>query len=184
MISLGYAERYPREVSGLVLVDAAAMGEHPDALQSLQAHAVNLLELPVIRQVADVTFSQLLRTVAAKIGDTEAFAPQPISPAHEHRVLAINMTDGNLQALAGEYLAANGVIEGIDRGLHSIETQAVVIQGNDDHLVRPEHGRELAAKLPNARLEMLYGEHMQPYDDPKAIAAAVRSLRAPQRAQR
>ena len=175
-ISLGYAERYPSEVRGLVLVDAAAAGTHPGAFERLQAHAIKFLQLPVIRQVADVTFSQLLRKVSAEMGDSEAFHPQPVAAAHEQRILAINMTTGNLEALAGEYLAAGGVVAQIDRGLKAIETPAVVIQGDDDQLVKPIYGRRLAAALPHARLEMLYGGHMQPYDHPAAIAAAVRSV--------
>lgn len=175
-ISLGYAERYPHDVRGLVLVDAGAAGQHPDALQEAQARVIQFLQLPVIRQAADATFSQLLRTVSAEIGDSEAFDPQPVAAAHEHRLLAINMTHGNLEALAGEYLAAGGVVDRIDRGLRAIEAPAVVIQGNKDKLVEPIHGHRLAAQLPHARLQMLYGGHMQPYDHPAAIAAVVRSL--------
>ncbi len=179
-ISLGYAERYPRDVRGLVLVDAAAAGQHPGTVQEAQAHLIQVMQLPVVRQVADATFSQLLRTVSAEVGDSEAFAPEPVATAHEHRLLAINMTSGNLEALAGEYLAAGGVVDRIDRRLPTVDMPAIVIQGSDDHLVKPLYGRRLAAKLPDARLEMLYGGHMQPYDHPAAIAAAVRSLRAAQ----
>lgn len=177
-ISLGYAERYPNDVRGLVLVDAAAAGKHPGALQRAQAHVIQFLQLPVIRQVADATFSQLLLTVAAKMGDSEAFAPQPVASAHQHRVLAINMTHGNLEALAGEYEAAGGVVAKIDKRLRSIQAPAIVIQGNKDHLVEPIYGRRLAARLHHARLQMLYGGHMQPYVHPAAIAAAVRGLQA------
>jgi pimeloyl-ACP methyl ester carboxylesterase len=175
-ISLGYAERYPNEVRGLVLVDAAAAGTHPGSLQRLEAHAIKFLQLPVIRQVADATFSQLLRTVSAEMGDSEAFDPEPVAAAHEHRVLAINMTTGNLKALAGEYLAAGGVIERIDRRLHTIEVPAVVIQGEQDQLVKQIYGRRLAAELPHAHLTLLYGGHMQPYVHPAVVAAAIMSL--------
>jgi pimeloyl-ACP methyl ester carboxylesterase len=177
-ISLGYAERYPSEVRGLVLVDAAAAGTHPELMQKMQAHTIQFLQLPVVKQIADATFSQLLRTASAEMGDKEAFNPEPVNAAHEHRILAINMTSGNLEALAGEYLAAGGAIAKIDKGLSSIETSAVVIQGEEDKLVKPVYGRRLAAALPHARLEMLYGGHMQPYVHPAAVAAAARSVEA------
>lgn len=175
-ISLGYAERYPNDLSGLVLVDAAAAGTHPSAFQDVQARTIQFLQLPVIKQIADATFSQLLRKASAEMGDKEAFNPEPVDPAHEHRILAINMTSGNLKALAGEYLAAGEVVEHIDKGLHAIKVPAVVIQGAGDRLVKPMYGRRLAADLPNARLEMLYGGHMQPYDHPAAVAAAIESI--------
>ncbi len=175
-IALGFAERYPRQVRGLVLVDAAAGGTRPDGFEHLQAHVIKALQLPVIKQIANVTFSQLLRKVSAELAESEAFSPQPVNAAHRRRVLAISMTNGNLQALAGEYLAADGVIAQVDRGLGTIRIPSVVIQGDADKFVEPARGRRLAAMLPDARLEMVYGGHMQPYDHPLAIAAAVDSL--------
>jgi pimeloyl-ACP methyl ester carboxylesterase len=175
-ISLGFAERYPSEVRGLVLVDAAAAGQRVGSFTGVQAHVVGFLQLPIIRQVANATFSQLLTTVSVNMGENEAFHPLPVAAAHRHRVLAINMTQRDLEAWAGEILAANGVVAQIDKSLGTIRAPAVVIQGDDDELVKPIYGRRLAAELPNSRLVMLYGGHMQPYDHPAAIAAAVQSI--------
>jgi pimeloyl-ACP methyl ester carboxylesterase len=175
-ISLGLAERYPSDVRGLVLVDAAATGQKIEAFTDVQAHFVKFLQLPVIRQVANATFGQLLITVSVNQEDAEAFHPLPVVAAHRRRVLEINMTHGNLEAWSGEILASTGVIAQIDKGLSGIETPAVVIQGEQDELVNQSHGRKLAATLPHARLVMLYGGHMQPYDHPAAIATAVRGL--------
>jgi len=175
-ISLGFAERYPNDVSGLVLVDAAAAGQKVSGFTDVQAHAVKFLQLPVIRQLANATFGQLLIKVSVNMGESEAFDPLPVIAAHRDRTLEINMTHGNLEAWAGEILASTGVIAQIDKGLSAVETPAVVIQGEQDELVNPAHGRRLAAELPDARLVMLYGGHMQPYDHPDAIAAAVQSL--------
>ena len=175
-ISLGFAERYPSDVRGLVLVDAAAAGQKIGGLTDVQAHAVKFLQLPIIRQIANATFGQLLLTASVNMGDSEAFHPLPVVAAHRHRLLAINMTHGNLEAWAGETLAANGVIAQIDKHFGEIRAPAIVIQGDDDELVKPIYGRRLAAALPGSRLVMVYGGHMQPYDHPATIAAAVASL--------
>jgi len=175
-IALGFAERHPSEVQGLVLVDAAAAGMHLGSFDRIQAHFVQILQLPVIRQLANATFAQLLTTVSVNRTDGEAFHPAPVVSAHRRRVLAINMTRGNLEAFAGEQLAANGVIAQIDTHLGAIAAPAVVIQGENDELVKPVYGRRLAATLPHARLVMVGGGHMAPYTHPDAIAAAVRSL--------
>ena len=177
-VSLAFAERHPGELDGLVLVDAAATCTRNSAYERDQARAVRAIELPVVSQIANATFSQLLRKVSAEAGDGEAFAPDPVAPAHRHRVLAINMKHGNLEAWAGETLAANGVIEALDRGLTRIETPAIVIQGASDHLVKPACARRLARLLAKARLEMVSGGHMVPYTHPQTVAAAVRSLAA------
>ncbi len=175
-ISLGFAERYPSDVRGLVLVNAAAAGQKVGGFTDAQAHFVKFLQLPVIRQVANATFGQLLITVSVNQADAEAFHPLPVVAAHRKRVLEINMTHGNLEAWSGEILASTGVVAQIDKGLGGIEAPTVVIQGEQDELVNQSHGRKLAAALPHARLVMLYGGHMQPYDHPTIIAAAVRSL--------
>lgn len=175
-ISLGFAERYPSEVSGLVLVDAAAAGQKLNAFAQAQAHLVKFLQLPVIRQIANATFGQLLITASVNQAESEAFHPQPVVAAHHERVLEINMTKENLEAWAGEMLEANGVVAQIDKGLSNIKVPAVVVQGEGDELVKAVHGRALAAALPNSRLVMVYGGHMQPYDHPAAVAAAVEGL--------
>jgi pimeloyl-ACP methyl ester carboxylesterase len=177
-ISLGYAERYPNSVGGLVLVDAAAAGQKIDTFGTIQAHVVKFLQLPVIRQIANATFGQLLITVSVNQADAEAFHPYPVVAAHRRRVLEINMTHGNLEAWSGEILASTGVIDQIDKGLARIDVPAVVVQGEQDELVHPIYGRRLAAALPHAKLVMVYGGHMQPYDHPAVIAAAVRSVSA------
>lgn len=175
-LALGFAEDHANQVGGLVLVDAAAAGTHVGSFESVQAHFVKFLQLPVIHQIANVTFEQLLETVSVEIHDGEAFHPQPIAHTHRHRVLAINMTKGNLEAYGGEELEANDVFKQLDRHLSSIAVPAVVIQGEHDELVKPRFGRKLAAALPHARLRMVHGGHMAPYTHPAAIAEAVQSL--------
>jgi pimeloyl-ACP methyl ester carboxylesterase len=177
-ISLAYAERHPGEVRGLVLVDAAAgdCSRHDNFFVRAQARFVQLLELPVVAQVADVTFSQLVRTVSSEPEESEAFSPAPVDPRHRQRVLAINLKHGNLEAYAGEILAANKEIDTVNHGLTSLHVPTVVIQGEHDKLVKPPCGRTIAGSVPGARLQMVPGGHMAPYTHPEAVAAAVASL--------
>lgn len=175
-IALGFAERYPSQVSGLVLVDAAAAGTRTGSFERAQAHVVKFLQLPVVHEVANATFGQLLSTTAVNVIDSAAFDPQSVNGAHKHRALAINMTSGNLKAYAGEELEANDVFARIDPKLGTIRAPAIVIQGRKDQLVEPKYGRRLAQELPGARLEMIPGGHMAPYTHPYAIAAAVKGL--------
>jgi pimeloyl-ACP methyl ester carboxylesterase len=177
-MALAFAERYPSELRALVLVDAAAGGTRVGSFEQAQAHAVKFLQLPVIHQISNVTFGQLLDTVSVDMTDGKAFHPQPVATAHRHRVLAINMQSGNLKAYSGEELEANGVFDRIDPRLGSIRVPAVVIQGEEDKLVKAKYGRKIAATLPDARLEMVHGGHMAPYTHPYAIAAAVNAVEA------
>jgi pimeloyl-ACP methyl ester carboxylesterase len=177
-LALAFAERRPAAVRGLVLVDAAAAGERASGFARAQAHLIGVLSWPLVEPLADATFSQAMRTAAAKQGDAQAFAPGPVDPGHEHRLLAINMRHDDLDALAGEQLAFSGVVGRIDERLASIAVPVVVIQGASDRLVAARYGRRLAASLPHARLAIVRGGHMQPYVHPGVVAAAVRSVLA------
>ncbi len=175
-VALAYAARYPDDVRGLVLVDAAAAGQDTSAVEGAQARMIQFLSWPVVEPLADVTFSQLLRTVSAKQGDAAAFDPGEVDEAHEEHLLSLNMQQDDLDAFAGEVLESEDVVADLDRRLETIETPAVVIQGDGDKLVEPERGRAIAAALPNARLVMVSGGHMPPYVHPARVAAAVREL--------
>jgi pimeloyl-ACP methyl ester carboxylesterase len=177
-LALAYAEQRPQDVRGLVLVAAAAGGEHSDAFQRAQSRFVQFLSWPVVQPIADVTFSQLVRTASAKAADTAAFDPDEVDPSHEERVLALNMQHSDLDAYAGEQLAADDVIADVDEGLADVQTAAVVIQGAKDQFVKPEHGRKIAATLPDSRLVMVSGGHMPPYVHPAVVAAAARDMLA------
>ena len=176
-LSLAFAERHPDLVRGLVLVDAAAgTCQHHSETGAAEVRLLQAMELPVVNQIANATFSQLVLKLTAEQVDTEAFAPEPVAPAHLHRALAINMKRGNLEAWAGESLVAMNVIDAVNRGLRSILTPAVVIEGDHDNFVKPQCARQLAATLPHAQLEMVSGGHMAPYTHPATIAAAVEAL--------
>lgn len=177
-ISLAYAERHPGAVRGLVLVDAAAGScpRHDNFFTRAQARFIQLIELPVIAPLADVSFSQFVRTASAEPAESEAFSPAPVNPRHRHRVLAINLKHGNLEAYAGEILHANKEIDGVNGGLASLRVPTIVIQGAQDQLVKPQCGRSIAAAVPGARLQLVPGGHMAPYTHPAAVAAAVESL--------
>jgi pimeloyl-ACP methyl ester carboxylesterase len=177
-ISLGYAERHPGAVRGLVLVDAAAGScpRHDNAFTRVQARFIQLIELPVVAQLADVTFSQLVRTASATPAESEAFSPAPVNQRHRHRVLAISLKHGNMEAYAGEILAANKEIDGVNRGLAGLRVPTIVIQGAQDKLVKPRCGRSIAASVPGARLRIVPGGHMAPYTHPAAVAAAVQGV--------
>lgn len=178
-LALAYAEQRPQDVRGLVLVDAAAAGERSSAFNRAQSHLIQVLSWPVVQPLANATFSQLLRTASAKQADSAAFDPGEVDPAHEHRVLALNMQHDDLDAYASEQLHVDGVIAGVDKGLARIQTPAVVVHGADDQFVKAVRGRRLAALLPHARLAIVSGGHMAPYVHPAVVAAAVRELLQP-----
>ncbi|ADB54084.1 alpha/beta fold hydrolase [Conexibacter woesei] len=177
-LALAFAARHPERVRGLVLVDAAAAGASTTGFERAQARLVQGLSLPVVQPLADVTFAQVMRKASAQMGAEEAFGPDPVDDAYERRLLAVTMQHDDLDAYAAETLVAGDVIEQTDEQLRRIEVPAVVIHGDRDRSVTPEHGRRLAAELPRARFVGVPGGHMVPLVHPDVVAEAVRSCAA------
>jgi pimeloyl-ACP methyl ester carboxylesterase len=60
--------------------------------------------------------------------------------------------------------------------LAGITAPAVVVHGRHDRARSPEQGRELAAALPDAEFRLLDTGHTPIYEDPAAVADAVRTV--------
>lgn len=177
-LALAYAARRPERVRGLVLVDAAAAGQRVGAMPRAEARFVQFLSLPVVEPLAHATFGQALLRASASRGADQAFAPDPVDDAWWNRLLSVTMQRSDLDATAGERLAANDVMKDLDAQLGEIDVPAVVIQGDRDELVKPANGRRLARELPRARLIEVPGGHMVPLVHPAVVAQAARSCAA------
>lgn len=177
-LALAFAQRRPERVKGLVLVAPAAGGERPGGADRAQARFVQLLSLPLVQPAADLLASGAIRRFSAERGASEAFAPDPVDPVYEQRMLSTTMRHEDLDAYAAEMLGAGEAITAVDRGLASVRAPAVVIQGDGDRLVAPSAARRLAAALPHARLVEVAGGHMLPLVSPELVAKEVRACAA------
>lgn len=173
-LALGYASKYPQETHSIVLVDAAANPDGILAFVKAQARAVKFLQVPGVRQVADATFSQAMRTYSADSGDKLAFDPEPVDPAHKKRLLELNMQSEDLKAYAGEIINAQDVFDALDPKLKLIKNRAFIVQGKADKSVDPEVAARLKRQLPNSSLLLLSGGHMQPYVHPTEVANQIK----------
>lgn len=177
-LALALAERAPERVRALVLVDAAAGGDRTSAADRAQARLVQALSLPLVQPLSDVVFGNAMRKLSAQQGAREAFAPDPVDPAYERRLLSETMRHEDLDAYAGELLEADDAIAAVDARLGEIAAPAVVIQARGDRLVEPAVGARLARALPRARLVTVPGGHMVPLVQPAVVAEAVRACAA------
>jgi len=177
-LALAYAAAHPGRVRGLVLVDAAAAGQRVDGIEKAQARLAQLLSWPVVQPLSRATFGQMALRFSADDGAQRAFAPDPVDPVYKRRLLSVTMQQSDLDAMAGEQLAAGDVLKRLDAQLGAIDLPAVVVQGDGDQLVKPEVGRRLAALLPRARLVEVPGGHMVPLVHPAVVAGAAQSCAA------
>ncbi len=100
----------------------------------------------------------------------------PIDPVRTQRQGAIGYERGIYPRGAGRQLAAILASGNRKPQLRNVRVPFLVIQGMNDPLIRPSHGRDLAASVPNAKLEMVPGMgHTLPEKCWPQIAAAVAS---------
>lgn len=173
-LSVAYAERYPKQTTGIVAVDPALDPNALGGFEMVQAQFIKLLNLPVVEPVSNATFSQLMRTASSKPQVDAAFSPDPVNPDYTQQLRAVNLKSSDLKTFADETLDFDGIVEGILPGLSRISVPVTVLQGRGDKLVKPATTRRAAMKIPQVRYVSLPGGHMQTWVRPGQVAAAIR----------
>lgn len=172
-LALAYANTYPKQVRSIVAVDPGVDSDGMETFQKLLARATKVLQWPIVRPLADLTFSQLMRTAAADSGDKEAFDPDPVNEQHKQRLLELNMKSEDLKAYADEVLGFDDVLESLEDRYASITTPTWILQGRDDKLVSTEAVTSVARQIPGADYKIVSGGHMINYTNPRAVAKAI-----------
>lgn len=171
--ALGYAQRYPKDVSGIVAVDPAVSPDDITHMRLAQARFIKLTQVPVVNQVLNLTVSQLVRTTSANQGGTEAFDPDPRSQAWLDRTLSLNMRERDTATFADEMLNAQTALTEVQGMLPKIDIPVRIIQGQDDLLVPTESVQAASKQIKNVSLTILPGGHMQTYTHPDIVARAI-----------
>jgi pimeloyl-ACP methyl ester carboxylesterase len=173
-LALGVARRYPQDVASLILVAPAAGGLRSNTMDVLQARFIRFSQWPVVRTVVDATVGDVIKRFSATSGAENAFAPEPVDPAFEQRLLSVGMTPGNLDALASDELEFNDTSRWVDENVPQIRVPSVIIGALGDQLVEIDHVRRLAQTLPGTELITVDGNHVIPYTHPDIVATQIR----------
>ncbi len=163
-ISLRFARDYPERTASMTLIGSAG----PIVEKSELGHALDRGENPLLTSSPD-DIGRLLQFVAETL---------PPMPGSVRRYLgAERYARRDALALAWDGWLTPPTTEGIPESLESIATPTLVIQGERDRVIHPATGKALAARLPNARLELLEGVgHLPMMEKPKLIAALIDRL--------
>src|SRR5258705_2671589 len=144
----------------IVFVAAAAGRTKSTTQDLLQARFILFSHWPVVRTVIDVAVGDVMKRVSATAAATNAFAPEPVDPIYERRLLSVNMTPGNLDALAYEELEFDDISRWLDENVPQIRVPSVIIGALGDQLVAIDHVPRLAEQLPGSQLVTVDGNHM------------------------
>lgn len=171
-IALSYAMRYPLETSGVVLIDPGVPGRGIPLKRKLQARSVRVLQVPVVKQVADLTFSNVMRRVSMGMGGSEAFDPDTRDQGWFDRALSLTARHRDLDAWSSEVLNYDAAMERLSPRLAHPVTDLRIIQGDGDRLVPTEDVQRVAARI-DVPLQLLAGGHMQTDVHPDAVVRAI-----------
>ncbi|HTI76928.1 MAG TPA: alpha/beta hydrolase [Mycobacterium sp.] len=174
-LALGLARRYPQDIAKMILVAPGAGGLRSNVMDLFNARYIRFSQLPVIRTLNDVIAGNLFKRVAAISGAKRAFAPKPVDPTYEQRLLSVTMTAGNTAAYASDLLQFDDTSQWLDDNVAQIHVPSMIVAALDDKLVGIDHARRLADTLPNTQLITVDGNHMIPYTHPDVIAAQVQA---------
>jgi 3-oxoadipate enol-lactonase len=156
MVGLALAIAAPSRISGLV---ACCTSAHPGNPEGWAARAAAVRAAGSTAPIAEAVDRWL----------TPGFAA-------EHPDVRAALLAGLLASPAEGYAACCGVLERLDLRpqLPGVMVPTLVIGGQDDEALPPEHGRAIAAAIPGARFALLAGvAHIPSAERPDALAALV-----------
>ena len=125
-LALGVARRYPQDVASLILVAPAAGGLRSNTMDVLQARFIRFSQWPVVGTIVDATVGDVAKRISATSGAENAFAPEPVDPAFEQRLLSVSMAPGNLSAMASDELEFNNTSRWVDENVSQIRVPSVI----------------------------------------------------------
>jgi pimeloyl-ACP methyl ester carboxylesterase len=176
VVALGLALEQPQLVDKLLLLAPAAGGTRLGKQRIRIAHAINLLELPVVRQISDVFFLRALRRVASEQGGRIAYGTGPENAQQRHLAESVLAQHPSIRALANDRIIFNDATRGVDARLTEIDVPALIVHGNQDRTVPIRNGRRVADAIPNAEFEEVVADHVMPSKFPDTVAAAAERL--------
>jgi pimeloyl-ACP methyl ester carboxylesterase len=157
MLALEAARQAPQRIAGLALLGTSARADTPELI-ALRSDAIRRFEQGGAEELvrANVMF---------------AFHPQ-----HQRdRALVECYVQMVLRAGTAQLIAQNRAVMAradLRAALPAMRCPALVLCGEADALTPPDHARELADTLPNARLEMIEGAgHMLTLEQPARVGS-------------
>lgn len=178
VVALGLAERRPELVEKLLLLAPAAGGTRLSEQRVRIAHVIKFLELPLIRQIADLFFLRAIRRIASEQGGRAAYGSSDGTANHRYFAESVLAQHSSIRALANDRIIFNDAGRRVDKNLGAVGVTALVVHGTGDTTVPIRNGRRVADALPNAEFEEVATDHVMPSKFPDVVVAAAERLLA------
>lgn len=111
-------------------------------------------------------------------GDESLFPPPDPTDPDARTEDAIALTQALTSALKYMWPFPD---QGLGKRLHRVTCETLVLWGNDDDVNPPSYADQFAARLRGARVELLDGGHLLPYEQPEQVSKLVHDFVAGQK---
>jgi pimeloyl-ACP methyl ester carboxylesterase len=172
VVAIGLALNKPELVEKLLLLAPSAGGTRLGAQRIRVARLIMVLELPVIRQIADLFFLRALRRVASEQGALMAYGQGDECAEQRHFAESVLAQHQSIRALANDRILFNAATRGVDHRLKEIDAPTLVLHGPADGTVPIRNGRRVADAIPGAIFEEVAADHVMPSKFPDIVAEA------------
>lgn len=157
-VAQGYAQQYPSDLNGLVLIDTKSAADTPEQKQGRQA-MIDLVRKSGSKAVADQMFPKMIAAASAK------------SPAAQK---LRSMMEACPPVTIEHALAAMRDRQDYTAMLPRLGKPILIVVGAEDAIASPEVARAMHAAAPGSKLAIIPGAgHMAPLENPKAFAEAM-----------
>lgn len=176
LAALGVAIRHPEFVDRMLLLAPAAGGCRINEQSIRQARLIKTLELPVIRQFADLLFYRILRRVASRRGAENSYGELDYPSRQRHLAESVLARHSSVRALANDRLIFNDAERYVTANLDHIAVPSVIVHGTDDATVPLRNGRRLDDALKNSTFKEIAGDHQLPAKNTEQVVSALFEL--------
>jgi pimeloyl-ACP methyl ester carboxylesterase len=176
LAALGLAIRRAEFVEKLLLLAPAAGGTRVGDDRVKQARLIQRIELPVVRQIADLLFLRLLRKYASRMGSELAYGTDVDLSEQRQLAQSVLARHNSIRALANDRIIFNDTERMITRNLKRIGVPSLILHGIDDQTVTLRNARRLAEALPNTELVEIPGDHQLPTKNAPEVLDALNRL--------
>jgi pimeloyl-ACP methyl ester carboxylesterase len=160
-VALAFAQKYPEQIDGLILVDTKAAGDTPDA----KAGRMKMIDL-VKKQGAPAVADQMMPRMVAE----NSIITQPQTVDLLRQIIEACPP----RTIENALLAMRDRPDRTDL-LPSIADPVLILVGESDAITPVEAAQQMKDGIPHAVLTVIPDAgHMSPMENPKAVNAAIR----------
>ena len=164
MVGIRLAASYPQRVNGLVLIGTSARKEFPERLENWKR------QRDILLTGSEDEREELFKKIQRVVNSEEWLLNNPEEARHERRMMLSHNRSGLALALDAAVLKRGDITE----LLTDIRAPALIICGEQDGATPAELSREMASRIPDARLLLLPGVgHHPPTEAAQTVTTAI-----------